>query len=552
VLNPGETIELRVQFKNFGAQTASNVSASITSDDPYVQILDDQETLGTISGGATVWTPDDFDIAVDPGCPNGHVIQLALDAISLEGQWHSLIELDPVAADLVAGTITLYNSGNGRLDPGEELEMSVQLSNDGRATATDVTGRLVALNPYITVGDAIGSFGTIGVGGNGENTVDRFRIAADASTYEGNLASFLLVTEFSDGIIDTTELQLTVGSRSSTDPVGPDRYGYYAFDNTDTSYPEAPTYSWIEIDPNFGGDGTHVVLGDYSDYQDKSRIVDLPFPFQYYGQTYTKATICSNGWIAMGTTYLSVYRNWTIPGAGGPDAMLAVFWDDLKETTSAPPGRVYQKYDANSHLWIVQWSRMRNDENATETVQAILYDPVYYPTETGDGMILYQYHTVVNNETPDGYATVGIESPDQSDGVLYTYYARYPLGAASLTAGRAIKFVPVETGQPTTGLGSSANSTPLVTGLDPGRPNPFNPWTTVSYRLSAAGEVRLRIYDVAGRLVKTLENGFVQAGEYELRWDGRNDDARPVASGEYFLRLDAPGFTQVRQLTLVR
>jgi hypothetical protein len=441
LLNPGETVELRVQLQNFGTSAAGNVVATLTTGEPMVQILDDTETYGTILGGATAWSPDDFDIEIDPAYPDGQVIQLGLDVTSLSGQWHSLIELTPVAADLAAGTITLYNSGNGRLDPGEELEMSVLLTNGGGATATNVVGTLISLSPFVSVTDATGTYGTVGIGGSSENTSDHFRISAAASTYQGHLANFLLATEFSGGITDTTELALTVGLRGSTDPVGPDRYGYYAFDNTDVGYPDAPTYNWIELDPAYGGDGTEVVLGDFGDYQDKSLIVDLPFPFQYYGQTYSRATICSNGWIAMGETYLTLYRNWTIPGAGGPNAMLAVFWDDLKQVGGAA---VYQKYDAANHRWIVEWSRLRNDPGSTETVEAILYDPAFHSTGSGDGIIVYQYHTVTNNETPDGYATVGIESPDQSDGLLYTYYNRYPQGAATLAAGRAIKFLPLD------------------------------------------------------------------------------------------------------------
>ena len=57
-------------------------------------------------------------------------------------------------------------------------------------------------------------------------------------------------------------------------------------------------------------------------------------------------------------------------------------------------------------------------------------------------MILFQYKTVSNIDSVDGYATVGIEKPDNSDGLLYTYFNRYPTGAPTLVANRAIKFVP--------------------------------------------------------------------------------------------------------------
>ena len=130
---------------------------------------------------------------------------------------------------------------------------------------------------------------------------------------------------------DTVDFSLTVGQRDNADPIGPDAYGYWAYDNTDLGYPEAPVYNWIEIDPNLGGAGTQVSLGDYADYQDKSRTVTLPFSFSYYGQSYSTATICSNGWVVMGSTYLTDYRNWTLPSPGGPNGVIAVFWDDLVE-----------------------------------------------------------------------------------------------------------------------------------------------------------------------------------------------------------------------------
>ena len=58
-------------------------------------------------------------------------------------------------------------------------------------------------------------------------------------------------------------------------------------------------------------------------------------------------------------------------------------------------------------------------------------------------MILFQYNTVANVDGTDGYATVGIQNHDHTDGLLYTYFADYPAGAAQLAAGRAIKFIPV-------------------------------------------------------------------------------------------------------------
>jgi hypothetical protein len=88
--------------------------------------------------------------------------------------------------------------------------------------------------------------------------------------------------------------------------------------------------------------------------------------------------------------------------------------------------------------------------------------------------------------------------------------------------------------------------------LEPNRPNPFNPSTTITYRIAESAPIRLRLFDVSGRLVATLVDDVVATGEHHVRWDGMDDSGRPVASGVYFMRLEAPGFMQVRQMTLLR
>lgn len=442
VINPGESIELRVQLKNYGTQSAPSVQATVACDDPYVQITDGVESFGTIAANGTAWCADDFGLTIDRACPHGHEIVVSLWATSGGDQWHSLIVLETVAGDLVTdGTYTLSGvGGNGRLDPGEAGQISIRLVNTGGASAVQPLVTLLSMSEFIDVPDGSGTYATIPAGGNAENTGDPFTIHVAAGCYEGYQATLELLAEFSGGMRDTTTIIVPIGQRSTDDPCGPDRYGYYAFDNTDTAYPEAPVYSWIDLDPNWGGDGTEIVLGDTGDYQDKSVTVTIPFPFQYYGKVYTRATVCSNGWLAMGSQPNTEYRNWTIPGAGGPQAMIAPFWDDLFQMSGA---KVLQKYDAANHRWIVHWSRMRNDiGNQVENFEAILYDPAFHPTETGDGEIVFQYETVANIDGTDGYATVGIESEDQSDGVLVTFFNQYAPGAANLTSGRAIRFVP--------------------------------------------------------------------------------------------------------------
>lgn len=82
-------------------------------------------------------------------------------------------------------------------------------------------------------------------------------------------------------------------------------------------------------------------------------------------------------------------------------------------------------------------------------------------------------------------------------------------------------------------------------------PNPFNPSTMIRYTVASKGHVRLRIYDVRGRLITTLVNEEKNSGTYEIPWNAVEDGA-PLPSGVYFCRLDATGFTETRKMLLLR
>lgn len=101
----------------------------------------------------------------------------------------------------------------------------------------------------------------------------------------------------------------------------------------------------------------------------------------------------------------------------------------------------------------------------------------------------------------------------------------------------------------TTGVG---DSTPAAARLLPCTPNPFNPRTTLRFDLPAAGNIRLAVYDVAGRLVRVLAEGERAAGSYEVAWDGRDAGGRGLASGNYFARLETGGRNQTVCMSLVR
>jgi hypothetical protein len=88
--------------------------------------------------------------------------------------------------------------------------------------------------------------------------------------------------------------------------------------------------------------------------------------------------------------------------------------------------------------------------------------------------------------------------------------------------------------------------------LEPNRPNPFYSSTQLAFSIPAATHVRMGIYDVTGRLVRTLLNQEMAAGGHSVFWDGNDLHGRAVASGVYFFSLELPEKTMKRKMTLLR
>ena len=83
-------------------------------------------------------------------------------------------------------------------------------------------------------------------------------------------------------------------------------------------------------------------------------------------------------------------------------------------------------------------------------------------------------------------------------------------------------------------------------------PNPFNPSTTVVYELPVAEEVSVVVYDLAGRQVAVLVEGFQPAGTHQAVWNGRDSAGNPAASGVFLVRLKTAGTVSLRKITMVQ
>ena len=83
-------------------------------------------------------------------------------------------------------------------------------------------------------------------------------------------------------------------------------------------------------------------------------------------------------------------------------------------------------------------------------------------------------------------------------------------------------------------------------------PNPFNGLTTIDYSIPSASHILFKIYDMSGKEIRTLHNGYHNSGSATKIWDGKDKNSQLVASGIYFYSIVSGQNSLVKKLTLVK
>jgi photosystem II stability/assembly factor-like uncharacterized protein len=102
-------------------------------------------------------------------------------------------------------------------------------------------------------------------------------------------------------------------------------------------------------------------------------------------------------------------------------------------------------------------------------------------------------------------------------------------------------------GQPISGINTISNEVPASYSLSQNYPNPFNPSTKISFALPKSGLVTLKVYNILGKEVATLVNGFITAGTHSYEFDGAS-----LSSGVYMYKIESNGFTDIKKMMLVK
>lgn len=532
LVGQGETVHLPLWLVNYGDSSARTIVATLATTDSFAQVLDSTQTFGTVPGHDSARTRESgYRVRISPACPDACVLPFSLacrDSVgAVQNTEFQLTVSAPILDYDHFQVVDSSANNNGRLDPGETAELIVTLRNTGHGPAESTRVVLHSSDSRLTVLDSFGFFGIVPGGNTGSNASDRFLVSAAMMMPETDIPCVLNVS--ARDYQASLPMTIRVGQVGRNDPIadGPRTPAlYYAYDDVDSVYPEHPEFVWQELRDI----GTHVTF-----HRDSSKVIDLPFTFNYYGQSYLQISICNNGFIVPGASNYCVRDNVSLPsGTGVP--MLAVNWDAFAPMLGHG---VWYAHDSAAHRFIVEWDSMvyRTASDKFETFELVIYDSTIR-AHWGCSVFTYQYLT----DNLYLSSTCGMQDQSHGVGITSVYNNHYDRASAHLAPGRAIKFT---TNAPFAAL---AEKKALIALERPGfslavLPNPVSANALVQLSQPAPARVSVDVYDASGRLVRTLASRFQPAGTSRFAWNGLDRLGRRLPQGIYICRACAGAST---------
>jgi len=502
-VNAGETVEVLVSLENLGGGEALSPVASLSCDSEHVTVVEGESPFGDIASGATAQPLSPFVIELAPDTPDGEMLDLLVEVTAPgRGSWSHEFEL-PVSAPVLSYVSRQLDdsggNGNGCPEAGESVTIELVLSNTGGVRATGVTVTVSSDDPYVTIDSGVLSGMTLE---SGETAVldGEYAIEVLPSCPFSHPVHFDLTIEADWGYIAEGEMIILTAGESFFDDIE---------DETTAWYHEAVT--------DGSEDAWHVTSSD-----------------GYSGETCWKFGDEGEG---------------TYPSSSDG----ALFLDPVC-VSSGGELRFWDKLDAESESSTTAWD-CALVEVSTD------FGGTWAPLEPVGGYT-HTKSPSTTNPLPDGTPCWSgahdwrEESFDLSSLVGESAMFRFRFVSDDVFEQEgwhvddvAISFpASVDGGQDA----DAARETPAVFALRQNTPNPFNPVTAVSYELPSERDVRIDVYNIAGRLVKTLVDRRVDAGYHRAVWDGTDERGRRVASGVYMYRMKAGGFVDRKVMVLLK
>ncbi|MDP8202468.1 MAG: C25 family cysteine peptidase [Candidatus Tenebribacter burtonii] len=417
---------LEFVIENVGTADIESIIITPVCSNGNITFLDDPIIIDTLEAGHDY--SGQFEIQISECWVNGEELNIFFEITSDSGDYKFLIPSEIISPELIVSEFLVQNSTNCLIQ-NETADITIELLNCGNYQTGNFQAELICINENAVIENSISNYTNIQQNNTG---IGNFSVTPE-NVISGELAQFEMVIINNGNILFNISFNFPIGIIDSTS-VTFCKNGYYAIESGDVGNLMTPQYDWIEIDPNYGGDGL-LLDSDHTTTDGFTKVISLPFQFNYFGNFYDHISVCSEGYISMDQTPLIFHRNRNIPSGVGPAGMIAPFWDNLID------GRIYVKYDEENNYFIIEWSDFKNEFDETDEIfQVILYDPEFYFTANENKLMKFQYKVVCNNDQDDNFATVGIENYQQTDGLLMTYSNIYPITIHELQNETAILF----------------------------------------------------------------------------------------------------------------
>ncbi len=234
-------------------------------------------------------------------------------------------------------------------------------------------------------------------------------------------------------------------------------------------------------------------------------------------------------------------------GIGGPyedidiDSIMVQVWDDeARSVTLSNPVLIVNEGETATYT-VVLGSRPLN--TVAVTLASSVPDKASFTPESLE-------FTTLNWDAPQTITLKALRDADtDADTATITHEAAN--GGYDEVDAAELVVVMNDTGT-VTSAEDAEDTLPTDFALEGNYPNPFNPFTEISYSLPQQAHVNLTVYDMAGREVHRLVNASQPAGRYQVRWNGTDAQGLPVRSGVYFYRLATESWSKTQSMVLLK
>jgi hypothetical protein len=496
----GETAALAIALENIGQSPLTSVGMVLTTGDTAVSILSSGVFAGDLAPGTNIILDRAFTVKIGTSARKTGFAAFEIIISASEGFWKVPLSLPVGAPDVFLESFALsdaaFGNGNGCLEAWEFQNLSCVYRNRG---TTD------AISPVLTLAFPENSFGR-----SVKASVEMPLVPAGGSvSFPGELLWFVneATPPFSEIAMILTLEGRNMTSRAETVRVRTCGYG-------------------------------------------------LDDPVDSEGSFSHRAIVGPDEWHVSAERYHSAPSSWKCG-----DSSAGAYANIMESVLTLPPLCLF----SNSRLTF--WHRMNAEAGTAYPYWALDAGVVELSQDNGATWKIIS-PTVIYPSRASPYNTIFLAAYQRcySGAIgwkmetfdLSTYHGpvlvRFHFASDEQYGfeGWYIDDVLVTTDVPTDAGGYE---TPLARGLnrlDPAYPNPFNPRTVIPFELAARGEVEMKIFDAAGRLVRTLVERVYERGRHAAVWDGKDTRGAAVASGIYFCRFRTGVYTATTRLALIR